>query len=154
MSAFRRYMIVLLGGLLAGPVGAQTPAKDRLADSVDRGLAFLANLQEKDGAWLLQGSKHPATTSLAVMAFLSAGHVPGEGPYQANVEKGVRWVLDQQQPSGFFMGPFTYDEMYQHGISTLMLCEAAGMSDAKTARELKPKLEKAVKLILQAQRME
>src|SRR5207249_1184495 len=34
----------------------------------------------------------------------------------------------------------------------LMLCEAAGMSDAKTARALKPKLEKAVKLILQGQR--
>jgi hypothetical protein len=44
--------------------------------------------------------------------------------------------------------------MYQHGISTMMLCEVAAMSDAKTAHALKPKIEKAVKIILQAQRLE
>jgi hypothetical protein len=56
------------------------PAKDRLTDSVDRGLAFLAKLQDADGSWQGQGMKHHGVTSLAVMAFLSAGHVPGEGP--------------------------------------------------------------------------
>jgi Prenyltransferase and squalene oxidase repeat len=135
------------------PTFAQAPVKDRLSDSVDRGLAFLALLQEKDGAWQLSGAKHPAVTSLAVMAYLSAGHVPGEGAYRANIEKGVRWVLDQQQPSGVIAVP-TYEEMYQHGIATMMLCEVAGMCDAKTARDLKPAIEKAVKIILKAQRTE
>jgi prenyltransferase beta subunit len=129
---------------------AQPPA-DRLTESVDRGLAFLALLQEKDGAWLANGAKHPAVTSLAVMAFLSAGHVPGEGPYQANVEKGIRWILTQQQPNGVFAMP-GWEEMYQHGICTLMLSEVAAMSDAKTSRQIKPKLESAVKRILLAQR--
>jgi hypothetical protein len=138
---------------LAVPAFAQTSVKDRLEDSVDKGLAFLALMQEKDGAWQLNGTKHPASTSLAIMAYLSAGHVPGEGPYRANVEKGIPWVLAQQQPNGLFGIP-TWEEMYQHGISTMMLCEVAGMTDAKTARALKPKIEKAIKVILQAQRTE
>src|SRR5215475_7870163 len=143
----------LLLVLLAAPAFGQAKAKDRLAEGVDRGLAFLALLQEKDGAWIASGNKSPAVTSLAVMAFLSAGHVPGEGPYQANVDKGIRWVLAQQRPDGLFATQ-DYGEMYHHGICTMMLCEVAAMTDAKLAGEIKPKLEKAVKLILKAQRTE
>jgi hypothetical protein len=139
--------------LLADPALAQAPGEDRLTDGVERGLAFLTSQQDKDGSWQTISEKHPAVTSLAILAYLSAGHVPGEGPYQANVEKGIRWVLTQQQPSGLFCTP-AWGEMYQHGICTLMLCEVAAMSDAKTARDIKPKLEKAVKLILQGQRTE
>lgn len=139
--------------LVPCPVFAQAPKKDRLSNSVDRGLAFLAVMQEKNGAWQLHGMDNPAVTSLATMAFLSAGHVPGEGPYQTHVEKGIRYVLTREQSSGAF-GLSDFMEMYQHGICTLMLCEVAAMMDAKTSKELKPKLEKAVKLILQAQRTE
>ena len=153
-TLFQRIVAILLCCLFTAPAFAQAPAKDRLEDGVERGLAFLALLQEKDGSWQAANTKHPAVTSLALMAYLSAGHVPGEGPYQANVEKGVRWVLTQQQPDGFFASPGAWDEMYQHGICTMMLCEVAAMSDAKTARSLKPKLEKAVQRILQAQRTE
>jgi hypothetical protein len=144
----------LLVLVIAPGVFGQGIHKDRLTDSVDRSLVFLASQQGKDGAWPMgnQGS-HPAITSLAIMAYLSAGHVPGEGPYQANIEKGIRWVLDKQQPNGLFSIQ-TWEDMYQHGISTLMLCEVAAMSDAKTTREIKPRLEKAVKLILQGQRNE
>ncbi len=149
-----RLVLAFLLSLVGVPQAfAQDKAKDRLAESVDRGLAFLALLQEKDGSWQGGGAKNPAVTSLAVMAFLSAGHVPGEGPYQANVEKGIRWVLQQQRDDGLFSSG-DFGEMYHHGICTMMLCEVAGMTDAKLAREIKPKLEKAVKLILQAQRTE
>src|SRR5688572_7675237 len=123
----------ILGPILlavwAAPVLAQAPPKDRLVDSVDRGLAFLALLQEKDGAWQGNGIKHPAITSLAVMAFLSAGHVPGEGPYKDNIDRGIRWVLQKHQPSGQFAAE-GFDDMYQHGICTMMLCEVAAMTDA------------------------
>ncbi|MBI2805383.1 MAG: terpene cyclase/mutase family protein [Planctomycetes bacterium] len=142
---------VLLGLLVASPGLAQGPPKDKLTESVDRGLVFLALLQEKDGAWQSGGVKHPAVSSLAVMAFLSAGHVPGEGPYRETVEKGIRWVLSQQQANGSF-GFAGFDEMYKQGICTMMLCEVVAMSDAKIAKEIKPKLELAVKVILQAQR--
>jgi hypothetical protein len=132
-------------------IAAQPAKKDRVDVAVDRALEFLANMQDRDGAWSSTGQKSPAVTSLAVMAFLSAGHVPGEGPYQETVEKGLRWVLRQQNADGLF-GTDTGMSMYHHGISTLLLAEVVGMTDAGTARELRPKLEKATRRILQAQR--
>jgi prenyltransferase beta subunit len=148
MSRYLYGVVLLLISTLA--VRGQAPPKDRLVDSVDRGLAFLARMQEKDGSFQGMGTKHPAVTSLAVLAFLSAGHVPGEGPYQANIDKAIRWVAAQQQPNGMFTTPG--EDMYQNAISTMMLCEVVAMTDAKTAKMLKPKLEKAVKMILVGQR--
>ncbi len=145
----RRLALVLL--LLPAPAIAQDA--DKASVGVDKALSFLATMQERDGAWTAFNQKHTAITGLGVMAFLSAGHVPGEGPYQANVDKGIRWVMSQQQPNGLFAAD-QWQEMYHHGICTLMLCEVVGMTDAETAKSLKPKLEKAVKLILQAQRTE
>ena len=85
------------------------------------------------------------------MAFLSAGHVPGEGHYGETVEKGIRWVLKAQQANGLFASNGGH-EMYHHGICTLMLAEAAGMTDGKLGDEMRKKLVKAVEIILQAQR--
>src|SRR5262245_55127138 len=96
-----RYSVSLaLVLLLAPPARGQEAGKDRLTDSVDRALAFLHKIQEADGAWRAGNEKNPAVTALAVMAFLSAGHVPGEGPYSDAVERGIRWVLARQQPNG------------------------------------------------------
>src|SRR5438105_3921250 len=82
---------------------AEKAAKDKepVDKAVERALEFLAATQDKtDGSWKMNNVHSPAVTSLAVMAFLSAGHVPGEGKYGAAVEKGVRWLLKQQQPNG------------------------------------------------------
>jgi len=141
-----------LSGVLAGTIAAEpTAPKDKLEQNIDRALVFLRNMQEKDGSWTYMNEKSHGITSLAVMAFLSAGHVPGEGPYGATVDKGIRWVLANQQRTGLFSSDGT-NEMYQHGISTLMLAEVTGMTDSAIARELKPKLEKGVQIILQAQK--
>jgi hypothetical protein len=107
-------------------------------------------MQEPDGAWQAHG-KNPAITGLCVMAFLSAGHVPGEGPYGDAVEKGVRWVLRAQHPNGV-IGSAGSQEMYHHGICTLMLAEVAGMTDGKLGQDVRGALEKAVKILLIAQR--
>jgi hypothetical protein len=133
---------------------ADPPSKDAPVDkAVDRALAFLHNTQDKtDGAWRGQGAnKNLAVTSLAVMAFLSAGHVPGEGRYGTTVERGVRWVLKQQRPNGLLATEGGH-EMYHHGIATLMLAEVAGMAEGKLAEDVRKGLEKAVAVILKAQR--
>jgi hypothetical protein len=52
-------------------------------------------------AW---GARDPAITALCVMAFLSAGHVPGEGKYGGNIERGIKYVSDSQQQNGVFSG--------------------------------------------------
>jgi len=135
------------------PAPAQTPAKkkDAIEQSVDRGLRFLANLQEKDGSWQAGGMRSPGVTGLCLMAFLSAGHVPGEGPYSDVVDKGLRWIPKAQREDGQF-GEQGGTEMYHLGICTMLLAEASGMTDRATAAQLRPALQKAVRIILQAQR--
>jgi hypothetical protein len=123
--------------------------RQRLEESIKRALEYLHKSQGSDGSW----SNSPAITSLSVMAFMSAGHVPGEGPYGATVKKGIEWVLAHQHENGLFSS-VGRGEMYHHGISTLMLAEAVGMCDEKLGKEVKKKLEKAVEVILDAQRRE
>jgi hypothetical protein len=151
-----RYTLPLatLLAFLPARTSAQPPpgaSRDRIDEAVERALAFLKTQQDSDGAWRAHNQKNPAITALAVMAYLSAGHVPGEGPYADTVERGIRWVLKQQKPNGLIASVGGH-EMYHHGICSLMLAEVAGMTQGQLALEVKTKLEKAVAVILKAQR--
>jgi hypothetical protein len=140
--------------LAAAPAcAADAPKKDKeLEDAVNKALAFLKNTQKEDGSWSAgRAGRNAAVTGLGVMAFLSAGHVPGEGPYADTVEKGIRSVLKSQQANGLIATEGGH-EMYHHGICTLMLAEAAGMTEGPLGDEVRKKLEKAVAVILKAQR--
>lgn len=135
------------------PVSTAEPQREAFDDAIDKGLEYLSRYQGANGSWSSSQGADPAVTSLCVMAFMSAGHVPGEGKFGVNVDKGVRFVLDQQQRNGLIgslaMGQL---EMYQHGICTLMLAEAVGMlPDRKEAKRLREKLVMAVEVILKAQ---
>jgi hypothetical protein len=153
MSRTLLTLAVLVGCVTASP--AAQPKKDARAKEVDaaisRALKYLQNNQLADGTWIAGRGNTPAITSLAVMAFLSAGHVPGEGPYGKTVEKGVRAVLRMQHGNGLLAAD-GHSEMYNHGICTLMLAEVAGMTQGPLAAEVKKKLERAVVIILLAQR--
>lgn len=156
-------MRLLVVALLILCLTAATPAqparpllkKTPLDRAVDRAVEFLHNTQNKaDGSWSAGRSRqNVAVTSLAVMAFLSAGHVPGEGKYGKAIEKGVRWVLAQQRPNGMLARDGEGEQaMYHHGISTLMLAEVCGMLNREMGKEVRRAVEKAVALILKAQR--
>src|SRR5262249_54933786 len=96
----RRGVLVLLALLtVVRPATAQMAAAE-LERTVDQALEFLKTQQEADGSWGTGrgAGRHPALTGLAVMAYLSAGHLPGEGPYRDTVERGVRWGLGAQRP--------------------------------------------------------
>jgi hypothetical protein len=141
----------LLALIVAAPAPA-APKRDGPEDkAIDAALAFLATQQDSNGAWAASGRPNPAITSLAVMAFLSAGHVPGEGRYGENIEKGVRYVLKSQAGNGLLASEGGH-EMYHHGICTLMLAEVAGMTDGALARDVRVAVKKAVEIILRAQR--
>jgi hypothetical protein len=148
-----RFALPLLALLAGSSLAQAAPQKPRSeADAaIERALVYLHRSQDADGAWTAAGSKSTAVTALSVMAFLSAGHVPGEGRYGASVEKGIRWVLRQQRDNGVMATQENY-LMYHHGICTLMLAEVAGMTNDKLGEEVRKKLEKAVGVILQAQR--
>src|SRR5688500_16454281 len=98
--------------LLAIPASAQPRKREAFEVGVDNALQYLASAQSADASWSSGrdfgggcrggGSRDPAISGLCVMAFLSAGHVPGEGKYGHVVEKGIRYVCNQQQRNGVF----------------------------------------------------
>jgi hypothetical protein len=156
---FNIMRIVIIVSLLSiNPSMAQDSAakpKNLAADrAIRKALDHLKTSQKPDGGWESGGfGKATSVTSLAVLAFLSAGHVPGEpGPYREAVEKGVKYVLAHQKPNGLLTSNTSHGPMYCHGISTLMLAEVVGMSaDAELAEQSRVALAKAVDLILKAQ---
>ena len=133
------------------PGGTDRQVKSEMDQAIDKALVLLASTQDREGAWTANNRKNPAISALAVMAFLSAGHIPGEGKYGDNVKRGIEFVMRAQAPNGLIASDGSY-EMYQHGICTLMLAEVVGMTDGKLADEVKAKLERAVQIVLKAQR--
>src|SRR5262245_17189169 len=133
---------------------ADEPRAPEVDAAVNKALAFLRQSQQREGCWLAAGfgaAQSPGVTGLCVMAFLSAGHTPTEGPHAAAITAGIRWVLRQQQTNGVIGASDAFD-MYHHGICTLMLAEVVGATDGALAEEVRQKLVKAVELILRAQR--
>ena len=147
---------VVLGIALLLPLpraGAQPKWTDREVDrSINQALEYIAKRQHPDGAWSIDSiGESTAATSLAVMAFLAAGHTPGEGPYGVQIEKGIRWVIDHREPNGMLIHKTSHGPMYSHGISTLMLAEVVGMLRLEDAARARRALERGIRLILEAQ---
>ncbi|CAN5775793.1 terpene cyclase/mutase family protein [soil metagenome] len=122
--------------------------------AIRRALDFLKESQEPDGSWASGGfGKATSVTSLAVMAYLACGHLPGEpGPYRESIERGIDYVIQHQKPNGLLVSNTSHGPMYCHGISTLMLAEVVGMTpDPALADRAGEALARAVDLILKAQ---
>ena len=127
----------------------------QVQSAVDRGLQWLASRQDPaTGAWPTNvgaGGAAAAVTSLAAMAFMARGHVPGQGPYGENINHAVDYILKIQQPNGVLSAADIGSTMYDHGIATVMLCEVYGMLDEKRQERAGPAIAKAVRVILAAQ---
>jgi hypothetical protein len=149
-----------VGGSRRRPVSnladALTTAEWEVVDrGIERALAWLASQQQEDGSFPSRDEGQPAITSLAVMAFFSAGHQPGEGRYGDTLNKGIDFVLTCQQPNGLFsfLEPqrshvhqgASHAATYNHAIAGLMLCEAYG----QVSRERTVKIDQAIKTALQ-----
>jgi hypothetical protein len=141
--------------LAAGPVRADdTPREDRdVVRAVEKALAFLKASQREDGSWSAgrAGLRSPAVTGLCVRAFLSAGYVPGDATYGDAIERGLFNVLRSQRPDGVIASEKAL-EMYHHGICTLMLAEAVAATEGPLADDVRRGLERAVAVLLKAQR--
>jgi prenyltransferase beta subunit len=87
------------------------------------------------------------------MAFMTGGSTPGRGPYGQQVDRALGYVLANARPDGYILEPNTacHGPMYNHGFATLLLAECYGMSSRADLRE---KLSKAVKLIIDTQNRE
>ena len=124
---------------------------ERVDQGVAKALAWLAGQQQPNGAFPTQDRGQPAVTSLCVMAFLSAGHQPGEGKYGESINRAINFVLECQKPSGLFsyLEPtnisITWTANYNHAISGLMLCEAYGQTSRDRAGRIKTAVDLALK---------
>lgn len=110
--------------------------------AVERGLAWLARHQAVDGSWRFDLSdcrcdggcrdagtvtSTTAATGLVLLAFLGAGHTQVGGDYREPVTRGLYYLLSRVQPSPRG-GDLSEGTMYGHGIATLALAEAFGMT--------------------------
>lgn len=121
--------------------------------AVEKGLAWLASKQAKDGSYTAGGGGgHAGITGLAGLAFMQAGNLPGRGKYGENVTRCVDYVLTCCKESGLITseavggGP-----MYGHGFAALFLGEIYGMTGDERVKE---KLQKAIRLIERSQNAE
>ena len=154
MTAQWRLIVAMLAcwGVLGLHAASAAPPRSLEVDrAVGKAIRYLASQQQASGAWRSQQGESSAVTSLSLMAFMAAGHVPNEGPHGKNIDRGIRFVLDHQQPSGLLVTDKTHGPMYEHGICTLMLAEVAGMVDEPLASRVRTGLSRAVLLILKAQ---
>lgn len=126
----------------------------RVESSVDRGLEWLAGQQQEDGRFPSEDSIQPAVTSMAVMAFLSRGHVPDHGKYGAKLSKAIDFVLATQRRQGEFSllpvePPASHllpgqTSTYNHSIAGLMLGEVYGMSSGERSQKIESAINRAL----------
>jgi len=146
----------------AGGGGAENNALDNELTAetiiaVDRGLEWLAARQQDDGSFLGgRFGKNVAIASVASLAFMADGHLPGRGAYGDNVERALDFVLSSAAENGLIAATeATHGPMYGHGFATLFLGEVEGMTRggpaSRRSERLHEALIKAVRLIERTQ---
>src|SRR5262249_44099084 len=120
---------------------------ERMRQKVDKALDFLESKQVKEGPEAGSWGTNHAFNALAMLAFMSAGHVPGRGKYGDVVEAGVvkpgvltlgkKYLLAKAQLRPELMQKgvanpekvyyLSSSSMYEHGLATLCLAEMYGM---------------------------
>jgi len=137
----------------------------RADEMVGRGLEFLARSQQADGRWSLGRSagqptgeapklqSDTAATGLALLSFFGAGHDHFDGPHRDTVRRGLEFLLSIQKDDGDLYLPAddlsnSCSWLYSHGIASMALCEAVGMTGDAI---VKPAAEKACRFIATSQ---
>lgn len=118
-----------------------TKASER---AVGAALNWIARHQNRDGSWSIRGGDRKpcpdasctvmgnidadaGATALAILPFLGAGQThESKGPYQKNIQRGIAWLLQHQNQEGDLSRG--QHQMYSHGLATIVLCEAYGMT--------------------------
>lgn len=148
------------GSPISFHVSAQNTAAEgetspELEAATTRGLAGLAAMQNEDGSFGdTRWGRSVAITSLACLAFMGDGNMPGRGVYGDVVLKGLKFVLANAAENGLVAAESANGPMYGHGFATLFLGEIYGMTggnfsgeDQQLSQKTHETLVKAVRLI-------
>jgi hypothetical protein len=116
--------------------------------AVAAALDWLARHQGLDGGWLLDyhdrckdasctgvgaSRSEAAATAMGLLPFLAAGSThQSRCHYQKVVRAALAWLLSHQKPTGDLSAGGL--QMYSHGLATIALCEAYGMTGDRTLR--------------------
>lgn len=131
-GALRKTLLTIYGGT------AETEA------AVELGLKWLARQQRSDGSWSLSGpyddgainENKPGATAMALLAFLGAGYTHQSGDYQQTVDRGIRWLVKQQDRDGFFAkSGRSHQQTYAQAMSSIAVCELYAMTQDSWLRE-------------------
>ena len=144
VESFNRRVLRTKGGTPATEVGTVGPETE---EAIEIGLAYLANTQNGDGSWSLQGHgenvllrSNTAATGLCLLAFQGAGYTHRQHQHAVTISRGIEFLLNQQQTNGDLYVPEDAVSnqnvaFYSHGIAALALCEAYGMTQDPDLKE-------------------
>ncbi len=155
LSAGSRARLVAIGG--------GTPASEA---AVDKALKWLAEHQNTDGSWSFDHRASPkckgrckdpgnlaqskiAATAMALLPFLGTGETHHQGKYKRTIEQGLYFLVRSTHVEGdraSLLEPG--GRMYGHGLASIALCEAYGMTHDKW---LQDPAQRAVNFIVWAQ---
>lgn len=159
-----RTSTAILITLACMPIGAEAahssepeaapPAPREVRQAVESGLDWLVARQVKDGAesgsW--EGARYKsAVASLAGLALLANGHLPGNDARGEAVKRAMGYVLPTMRSDGYLGG--SDDSMYVHAICTLFGLAYLGMAgDEARDKDLAEWCRKSIELIVSAQK--
>ncbi|MEN8149487.1 MAG: prenyltransferase/squalene oxidase repeat-containing protein [Planctomycetota bacterium] len=134
-------------------------------DAVERGLAWLAKTQKKDGSWA--GSKRgpgyeTGVTATALLSFLADGHseTRGDESFRKVVRRAVDWLVARQVEEGELVGLVgangkNVHYTYNHALATLALVEAYSLDHRRLpdgrAKVLRAAVKSAVSFAVTSQ---
>ena len=163
-DAFRR-RLERRGDPDSGGRGGVSPKTE---EAIELGLVFLAQHQNADGSWSLNGfgqgrrgydqesasmNSDAAATAMAILSFLGAGYHHRDFQYKDVVNNGLEFLVAQQHANGNLYGLSGEDaipvvSLYSHGLATIALCEAYGMTQDPSLRDA---AQRAIKFISETQ---
>ncbi len=124
-GAMRKALLALYGG------------SQETEDAVKLGLEWLKAQQLKNGSWSLRGpygdggtsENGTAATSMALLAFMGSGHTHLSGDYVSEVQRGIKWLVGQQDRRGFMAKTARdHEQMYAQAQGTIAICELYAMT--------------------------
>ncbi len=129
----KQFAALVLGLLLTGTAAAQdnkeaeAKHKETLMQARaarDRGLAYLSQIQAKDGSWGKQYTV--AVTSFACLAYLAATDEPFDGDHAKPLIRGLGFLMANQKEGVYPTQGHSW--IHGQGFATLALSEAYGRS--------------------------